>query len=278
MTTARSAPRTLKKPRLRVIVAISMGTPLVLLAGWFLPPMVEKWTTPPPPPRPPFHPARLVVEPPRVELGKRSQCEGLLTVKATLRNASTEPTVLVDWAPSCACTTPSGALRRGMTIAPGESIDFEVQTDAWAINGEKNYFVSFVEANTEKPIQFDIHYIVESPLRSSANTLIRVVDDPAQFEILSSDNRPFRILSADPPILEFDPTLESTKHPVMVNWIKSDAVLGHGWKVRELLIRTDRDDCPELHLRMQGSMPDGVAEFNPESIIPTQGAAEAAPR
>ena len=255
-----------KRPRLRVLLGIVIGTPIVLLIAWIARDWMEharkaKFPTAPPP-----HPARLVVEPVLAELGRRSQCDGLIRIKGTLRNASSEPAVLSDWIASCGCTVPVGRIRKGMIVAPGESVDFEVTSDSWAISGEKNYYLDFIESFAEAPVRFHIHYIVESPLYTDSGQLVRMVDGPTSFKVFSRDKKPFRMLAVEPPIASFDSSLEAAEHPMTIDWSKADAVIGAGWIEQELLIKTDRAECPTLHLRMLGQLDVDIAD--PEPVTP----------
>jgi len=270
-----SAP-SIRRPRWRVILGIVIGTPVVLIVAYG----VSRWLESPRrvtlPPPPPSHSPRLVVEPARVDLGRRSQCDGLVRVKGTLRNASSEPATLSDWIASCGCTTPTGELRKGMTLAPGESRDFEVTSDSWAISGEKKYSLDFIEAFADAPVRFHIHYIVESPLHSDVGHLVRIANEVTAFTVKSRDKQPFRILAVEPAIAAFDSAKGSAEQELRVSWIKADAALGANWIEQELVIKTDREDCPELHLRLQGTPVEDVPE-TPAETVRTSSAA-AAPR
>lgn len=234
-----------------MIIALVLGVPLAAVGAWY----ASDWLNAPN--KKPAnlqivkpHPARLVVEPERIELGRRSQCEGLVTVRGSLRNASDEPAVLADWVLGCGCTSPSGTLERGMTIAPGEVVEFEVASDAWATAGEKNYHIDFVEQAALRPVRMTLRYIVESPLHSDVGMLTASTHGTSEFHVLSKDNEAFRIVSAEPPIVRFDAEATATKHKIVVDWAKAASILGVMTRDAELRIRTDRQDCPELFLRI----------------------------
>lgn len=260
---------TVRKPRLRVILAIAVGTPLILLLVWTTLQWIEhakrRVDLPPPPPR---HAPRFVVEPTQVDLGRRSQCEGLVTAKGTLRNASDQPAILDDWIPSCGCTGPRG-LRKGMTLQPGEAVDFEITSDSWAVSGEKNYSIDFVERHADAPVRFQIRYLVESPIYTDTNFGVYVADGSFPVLVRSRDQSPFRIVAADPPIFEALPEEQAAEHTLTLNWNRVDSVLGKGWRDTELRISTDRADCPTLHLRLQGDLGPDVAEISIEAIKPS---------
>lgn len=261
-----TAPRSTFRPRKRVIIAIALGVPLVFAAVWLVMDWYEHSTRPKfvPPPR---HSARLVLDPPQVDLGRRSQCDGLVRVKGTIRNASNEPTVLQDWFSSCGCTAPSGSIQKGMILAPGESADFEVSSDAWAISGEKNYTVDFIEQFADAPVRFVIKYIVESPLYTDVGYLTRMVDAPSSVKVMSRDKQPFRVLAIEPAItVDFDSSVASAEHALVIDWTKADAVLGTKWREQELQIKTDRAECPVLYLRMQSELDVDIGKVVPEVI------------
>jgi len=265
-----------KKPRIRVLLAIAIGGPLAVVGTL----LVQDWITwsrrPVFVPPPPSHPTRLVVEPSRVDLGRRSQCEGLIRVQAVLRNASDQPAVLDDWMPSCGCSAPYGDFKRGMTIAPGEEIKFEVVSDGWVSPGEKNFHVNFTERFADAPARISIHYINESPLQTDVGYLTRNPEEPTTFRVLSRDKVPFKILGTDPPVATFK-EIESADQEVTVQWLKVDEVLGPGWREVELLVKTDREDCPQISIRMQERYPGDWGEVVQERLSPTAPSAPTVP-
>lgn len=242
----------MKPPRLRVIAALAVGVPLALVGAWF----IQEWRTRPrpvvlPPELRPHEP-RLVVEPARIDLGRRSQCDGLIRVKASIRNDSDQPTVLDNWIGSCGCTVPFGSLRKGMTIAPGERHEFEVTSDSWAVSGPKNYTIDFLEAHAVAPVRMTITYIVEGPLFTSHGFFLRSYDPSIGFKVGSRDRKPFRITGAEPPALRFDPERVAEEHEVAIEWAKVAEAFGDDWLDETLVIHTDREDCPSLPVRLQG--------------------------
>ncbi|MBX3355374.1 MAG: DUF1573 domain-containing protein [Phycisphaeraceae bacterium] len=258
----------LKRPRWRVLIAIVVGTPVLAFGAWTA---LEWWDhrsrhveLPPPPPT---HPPRLVLEPASVDLGRISQCDGLVRIKGTIRNDSDQPTLLDDWIPSCGCTGPRG-LVRGTTIAPGESLDFELLSDSWATPGEKRYTLDFRERHADGLVRFEIRYIVESPLHTDSNFLTRIIDEVSPLVVKSRDNRPFRILSLEPPLAEIDSSEVASAHTLRLVWRRVDLELGDGWTEQELKIHTDREDCPTLSVRLESGLPDGVAEIIPYQPVP----------
>jgi len=256
----------MKRPRVRVIVAIVVGVPAVLAVVLFGQDWYTRWTKPQLPPAPPQHEPRLVLEPSSIDLGRRSQCDGLIRVRAKIRNASNEPAILDDWIGSCGCTVPFGELRRGMTIAPGESREFEIASDAWSGSGPKSFTVDFIERWARQRLTLTMKYIVESPLYTTASYLIRSADPTTDLVVRSRDRQPFRILSIEPPVARVDPEQSAAEHTLKLDWSLVEQALGPEWLEGELRIRTDRDDCPELHFRIQGPpvMPEAPADPAPE--------------
>jgi len=239
-------------PRKRVIVAIVIGVPIALGVAWYLSDGMGRSRPAELPAALKSHAPRLVVEPDRIDLGRRSQCDGLVRLKARIRNASDVPTVLNDWVGSCGCTLPFGSIRRGMTIAPGESYEFEVASDSWTTSGPKSYTIDFIERQAAVPIRLTLNYIVESPLYTSHGYFLRSYDPTIDFKVASRDKQPFRVLGSEPPVLLFDPELNAPEHTLVIEWAKVAAAFGEDWLDESLAIRTDREDCPTLHLRLQG--------------------------
>jgi len=95
-----------------------------------------------------------------------------------------------------------------------------------------------------------LRYIVESPLHTDVGNLAAGTEGTSEFNVLSKDNEPFRILGVEPPIVRFDAETKATKHHIVVEWATMGSVLGPVTRDVEMRIRTDRPDCPELSIRI----------------------------
>lgn len=208
-------------------------------------------------PSPPPHPIEmqaarlpLLVDPPSIDFGRVAPGTKH-PARFTLRNAGSEPLTIAKAVPSCKCTDVSDIV--GRTIAPGASLELSAallvpkspgEKDAKvmiSVEGKPGLVVARMVADVTQPVRSAPAYV--DALRGAQGGTIR---------LSSVDGKPFRVTSAGgkaPSFVGFDPAVDAPRAEYEVSWTL--AGLGQGQLPQWWVIDTDREDCPQVPLRVR---------------------------
>jgi len=215
---------------------------------------------PPPPPRMVLAPVN--VEPAHVDLGVVTQCDDLIRVPARLVNTSDKPMHLSQVIGRCGCTVPD--LETPSKLEPGGSIDFVVTLDPWAAPGPHTQQIDFIYAEAGRAPPMQISYDVQSPLRLSPGGAHRHAEAQAVLKLTADDGAPFLIQSVDPPVCEQWIRTPTSETHLTIDWALVDDAAKQRpelfefdddgrWKRGKIAVRTNRDGCPAIYLRVYNS-------------------------
>jgi hypothetical protein len=247
------------------------------------PATVKKAEPPPPPATPPAPPkGALTVSPGDVDIGKIGHCHEPPRQRITLTNTLAVPLRIVEWKSTCGCTSPLGIVP-GSILAPKERREIELRIDPYG-RGMKRQRIDFLGEARTLLGSVVIDYEIVSPVHADPSSFVRSRGEAATIALIAADDQPFRVVSADPPVISVvgDPEEESSFVTIALDWKALDAHLAKTakaalkpaakpaappptmpkdapaaaakvpatstWKTTLITIETNREDCPTIHL------------------------------
>ncbi|MSQ90487.1 MAG: DUF1573 domain-containing protein [Phycisphaerales bacterium] len=207
----------------------------------------------------------LSVSPDQVDCGIVTQCDLPAPIAAVLRNNSDKPLRLRGFVATCGCTIPD--LQPNTEIPPGGEVAINIRLELWG-QGRKQQFIRFIDEESKPLGRIQIRYEVRSPLRSTPSGISRDVNPDGSFQVESSDDAPFTIIGADPPVAITRSIDPGTDHSLSIDWTLVDALAraipAHAgfafdssgvWTTLLVRIATDKPDCSEIFVWLRNAAP-----------------------
>lgn len=164
-------------------------------------------------PEDPLVASTLNVEPVKLSLGSVATGK-FARGTVTLTNTGTEPLTISQCKTSCGCTSTN--CPKGETLSPGQAEDVEIQITAGTRARQINKTVTFI-VDGQRPVTLPVSVDVIAYVTLNPQTIDPDVNADGKIVLKSTDEQPFRVLSVNPPVVDFDDT-EATEHEVYVSW------------------------------------------------------------
>ncbi len=158
----------------------------------------------------------LSVEPTRLNLGNIATGKFARgSVKIT--NTGTEPITISQCKTSCGCTSTN--CPKGETLSPGQTEEVEIQITAGTRARTISKTVTFL-VDGQRPVTLPVTVDVIAYVTLNPQTIDPDVNTDGKLILTATDNQPFRIISANPPVIEAWADVEAVEHQVYVSWDK----------------------------------------------------------
>ncbi|MCH2137038.1 MAG: ankyrin repeat domain-containing protein [Phycisphaerales bacterium] len=162
----------------------------------------------------PTKPQVILAEPPAIELGEFSTSE-TKAGSVTLTNSSDEPVTVRSAKASCGCTTAD--FKRNTVLGPGESTEVTVRMKGGPTARVLNKTVTFTidgYPQLKVPVKGkSILYVDMKPKKIGTE-----LNPDGKIVLESIDGKPFKITSANPPVIDGITEEAKAKHEVHIDW------------------------------------------------------------
>ena len=149
---------------------------------------------------------------------------------------------------NCGCTTTN--CPQGKELAPGESTEVEVSVTAGTRTTKIQKYVTFnIEGHS--PVRLPVVVNVVSYVTIEPTQVDKTRNPDGRVLIKATDGTPFRIVTADPPVIDEMPEEAQTEHELFVSWDLWDQ-MGSGY--RQLSFELDHPKATKVSAFVRGTV------------------------